>query len=83
MSPKPATRDKSTIDGNPSANTNLDTPVTYRGLDDATLTKHLNKTIEALQTSLEATTALANNALALIAKLEKELSCCKRREQHA
>ena len=78
--PKPGTgRHNSTTDGNSSDDTNLDSPVTYRGLD-AALNKHLNKTIEALQSNLEATTAIANNALALVSKLEKELSAL--REEH-
>ena len=80
MPPKPRQgRQHSTTDGDSSVDTDLDSPVTYRGLD-AALNKHLNKTIEALQSNLEATTAIANNALALVSKLEKELSALK--EEH-
>ena len=53
-----------------------DSPVTYRGLESA-LNKHLNKTIEALQSSLEATTKIANNALTQVTKLEKEVAVLK------
>ena len=54
----------------------LDSPVTYRGLESA-LNKHLNKTIEALQSSLEATTKIANDALTQVSKLEKEVAVLK------
>ena len=54
----------------------LDSPVTYRGLESA-LNKHLNKKIEALQSSLEATTKIANNALTQVTKLEKEVAVLK------
>ena len=75
--PKPATRKQSATDANTSDDIeNLDSPVTYRGLD-AALSRHLDKTIEALQSNLEATTAIANNALALVTKLEKELAAVK------
>ena len=53
-----------------------ESPVTYRGLD-AALNKHLNKTIDALQTTLDATTEIAKTALALVQKLEKEVSSLK------
>ena len=53
-----------------------ESPVTYRGLD-AAFNKHLNNTINALQTTLDATTDIAKTALALVQKLEKEVSSLK------
>ena len=53
-----------------------DSPVTYRGLE-SELNKHLDKTIEALQSSLEATTKIANKALTQVSKLEKEVAVLK------
>ena len=53
-----------------------DAPITYRGLE-AVLTKHLDKTIKALRSTLEGATKIANDALILIKKLEKEIAGLK------
>ena len=77
MPPKPKNKsvtDNATVtaigDGDPDA------PVTYRGLE-AVLSKHLDKTIEVLRSNLEATTKVANDALTLVKKLEKEIAGLK------
>ena len=54
----------------------LDYPVTYKGLESA-LSNNLIKTMEALQSSLKSTTKLANNTLAIVTKLEKEVAVLK------
>ena len=77
MPPKPRNKsvtDNTTVtmigEGDPDA------PVTYRGLE-AVLAKNLDKMIEALRLNLEATTKIANDALILVKKLEKEIAGLK------